>query len=308
LVKVEGPGVVAEYVYGPLGRRLRKTVNGGVKEFRYDGEDLILEMDEKDSVVASYCFGGGIDNTLSITRNDTTLYCIKDGLGSVTALADSVGNVVQEYQYSMFGELVAKTGIGVLNPFLFTAREWEEEVELYFYRNRFYDAAVGRFLSEDPLRFAAGDLNLYRYVGNCPSVRTDPKGLLARRVWTKEECEEMKSFLEDQRHILSVFEAAEGTCKYPQFDPEKYKKIADPMHKGKCKSLKHPGKIAVCKAHEDAHTGLIGTMVVTTPMALVGDKCGMINFTISDEVKAYNAGIQKGQALYRKNCEDPCKN
>jgi hypothetical protein len=48
-----------------------------------------------------------------------------------------------------------------------------------YYRARYYDARVGRFLSEDPIGFAGGDVNLYRYVGNSPINYTDPSGLIA---------------------------------------------------------------------------------------------------------------------------------
>lgn len=178
LTSVQLPdGGFVEYVYGPLGRRLAKVVNGVRSEYRYDGEDLILEMDENDSITASYTFGPGIDNPLSMTRSDTTLYYVKDGLGSVTALTDSVGDVVQEYNYSVFGEIIDQTGIGVLNPFLYTSREWEPEVGLYYYRARFYDPVAGRFLSEDPIGLNGGDFNLYRYVGNMVIEITDPLGL-----------------------------------------------------------------------------------------------------------------------------------
>lgn len=63
------------------------------------------------------------------------------------------------------------------NRFLFTGREWLSEAGLYDYRNRVYSAELGRFLQTDPIRFAAGDGNLYRYVRNSPSKFTDPWGL-----------------------------------------------------------------------------------------------------------------------------------
>ncbi|MBN1575927.1 MAG: hypothetical protein JW913_05205 [Chitinispirillaceae bacterium] len=74
-------------------------------QFRYDGEDLILEMNAEDSITANYTFGPGIDNPLLMHRNGRNLYYVKDGLGSVTAPADPVGSVVHEYAYSLFGEV-----------------------------------------------------------------------------------------------------------------------------------------------------------------------------------------------------------
>jgi RHS repeat-associated protein len=46
-----------------------------------------------------------------------------------------------------------------------------------------YDPSIGRFISEDPLGFEAGDPNLYRYVGNSPTNATDPLGLLVTAIY-----------------------------------------------------------------------------------------------------------------------------
>jgi RHS repeat-associated protein len=58
----------------------------------------------------------------------------------------------------------------------FTGREWDPEVQLYYYRARYYDPKPGRFVSEDPLRFIAGN-NFYTYVENNPINHVDPLGL-----------------------------------------------------------------------------------------------------------------------------------
>ncbi|MBN1575805.1 MAG: RHS repeat protein [Chitinispirillaceae bacterium] len=153
LTEVRKPGTVVRYVYDALGRRVSKEVNGGVTQFRYDGEDLILEMNAEDSITANYTFGPGIDNPLQMHRDGRNLYYVKDGLGSVTALTDSAGSVVHEYAYSVFGEIIEESGDVVENPFTYTSREWEPEVGLYYYRARYYDARIGRFLSEDPIGY-----------------------------------------------------------------------------------------------------------------------------------------------------------
>jgi RHS repeat-associated protein len=62
--------------------------------------------------------------------------------------------------------------------FGYTGRELDTETGLYYYRARYYDAAVGRFISEDPIGFSAGDTNLYRYVFNNATNYTDPSGKL----------------------------------------------------------------------------------------------------------------------------------
>ncbi|MGI8436473.1 MAG: RHS repeat-associated core domain-containing protein [Chthoniobacterales bacterium] len=63
------------------------------------------------------------------------------------------------------------------NRFHFTGPEYLPEIALYDYRNRIYSASLGRFLATDPIRFRAGDNNLYRYVRNDPLDATDPAGL-----------------------------------------------------------------------------------------------------------------------------------
>ncbi len=61
--------------------------------------------------------------------------------------------------------------------FLFTARPFDPDTALQNNLNRWYDAAVGRWLSEDPIGFGGGDESLYRYVGNGPLTNADPSGL-----------------------------------------------------------------------------------------------------------------------------------
>jgi len=71
--------------------------------------------------------------------------------------------------------------------FAYTGRERDDETGLYYYyRARYYDPAVGRFVSEDPLAFVAGDTNLYRYVSNTPLNSVDPSGLQQKSSgWTR---------------------------------------------------------------------------------------------------------------------------
>jgi len=90
----------------------------------------------------------------------------------------AVNWVVNHLEYDAFGQIVSQTGG---EPrFTYTARERDVATGLYYYRARWYDAGTGRFLSEDPLSYAAGDINVYRYVGNSPTNLADPSGLF----WT----------------------------------------------------------------------------------------------------------------------------
>jgi RHS repeat-associated protein len=68
---------------------------------------------------------------------------------------------------------------GIDFRFGYTGRELDEETGNYYYRSRYYDSTVGRFISEDTIGFESGDANLYRYVFNSPTNYTDPTGEIA---------------------------------------------------------------------------------------------------------------------------------
>ena len=177
LVQVQKTGMLARYTYDALGRRMSKDVNGVVTKFRYDGDDLIIEMDGNDSVTANYTFGGDVDEPVMMHKNQLLYFYIKDKAGSITALTNDVGSVVHEYKYSVFGKIVSESGDHVENPFTYTSRELDKETGNYYYRERYYNSQIGRFISEDPIAFSGGDVNLYRYCLNDPTNYYDPFGL-----------------------------------------------------------------------------------------------------------------------------------
>jgi RHS repeat-associated protein len=83
---------------------------------------------------------------------------------------------VQRYTYSSFGKIESQLDANFVQPYTFTSREFDSETGLLHYRKRYYDSAIGRFVSEDPAGFGGG-LNFYSYVSENPIGRTDPFGL-----------------------------------------------------------------------------------------------------------------------------------
>jgi RHS repeat-associated protein len=127
---------------------------------------------------------------LCMTTTSGSVYYHHDGLGSTVALTDAAGAKIESYTYDVFGTVSIFDAAGFPqssstagNRFLYTGREFVKEVNLYDYRNRVYSAELGRFLQTDPIRFEAGDVNLYRYVGNDPVNGVDPLGLAAGWNW-----------------------------------------------------------------------------------------------------------------------------
>jgi RHS repeat-associated protein len=92
----------------------------------------------------------------------------------VSAVSGHNGGTLQSLTYQAFGPTQSSTGASP-NRLKYTGRE-DDGSGLYYYRARYYDPAIGRFISEDPLGFGAGDVNFYAYVGNNPVNANDPSG------------------------------------------------------------------------------------------------------------------------------------
>ena len=106
------------------------------------------------------------------------LWSLADRLGSIDLLTDKDGNVVDKRTFDSFGRVLSETNPSVSFRYGYTGRERDLESGLDYYRARYYDSNVGRFISVDPMGFDAGDTNLYRYVGNGATNHTDPSGMI----------------------------------------------------------------------------------------------------------------------------------
>ena len=110
------------------------------------------------------------------------LYALTDHQGSVRDLAvydsqNDVTTIANHRVYGGYGNVQSETNSAVDCLFGYTGRLFDEANALQNNLNRWYDASVGRWMSQDPLAYEAEDFNLYRYCGNGPTNRTDPTGL-----------------------------------------------------------------------------------------------------------------------------------
>jgi RHS repeat-associated protein len=128
-------------------------------------------------------FGDQVDQALARidqtgASNPSGLYfTLRDRQGSIRDVVDATGAVVDTLAYDGFGNIKA----GELDPtyrgwYAYAGRQFDNEVKLQNNHARWYDATAGRWISQDPLGFDAGDSNLYRYVNNSPTNATDPSG------------------------------------------------------------------------------------------------------------------------------------
>jgi len=204
LTQVTAPnGLVINYKYDALGRRIQRTTTAGADErYVYNGADVLLDLNADWSVANTYFNEPGIDNHLRQASGSAAWYFLTDQLGSTSALIDANANVIEQSTYDSFGN----SGGSARSRYGYAARERDPDTGLLYYRARFYDPQVGRFISEDPMQFASGN-NFYRYGSNVPLDVKDPSG--------RHEV--------DVHYYLTYYLAMKTGC----FSPEQAKEIAN---------------------------------------------------------------------------------
>lgn len=170
VVSISG-AVNASFQYDAFGRRASKTI-GAKTQFLYDGVNPVQEI--SGTSASATLLTSGVDEYFQRTDSAGARNFLTDALGSTLALADSTGTVQTSYTFEPFGN-VTTTGAVTTNSFAFTGRELDP-TGLYFYRARYYSPSLQRFISEDPIRFRSGQINLYGYVDNSPAVWKDQYG------------------------------------------------------------------------------------------------------------------------------------
>jgi RHS repeat-associated protein len=146
------------------------------RRFVYDRDHILLSFDNNNNLTHRFLYGPVLDMVLADDSNGNILWTLADNLGTVRDLVNSGGVVQNHRKYDSFGNITSQSNAGITTRFGYTGREFDPDTGLYFYRSRYYDPVVGRFISEDLIGFAGGDTNLYRYVFNSSVNFTDPLG------------------------------------------------------------------------------------------------------------------------------------
>ena len=192
-----------EYKYDAFGNRLAKEIDLdgegelGVEVQRYaidgwnpakpspvgnENFDVIADLDGSSSLTTRYVRGDKVDEVNVRIENVesalTAYWNLVDHQGSARDIIINNGDIKDSIKYDSFGKIVIESDDTFRGRYTWTSRELDKETELQFNRARYYDATIGRWISQDPMGFDAGDSNLYRYVNNRPTMAVDPSGLI----------------------------------------------------------------------------------------------------------------------------------
>ena len=170
-------GVHVDYLYDALDQMVSRSQDGITRNTTYDRGNPWLDTDGMGGVTHKYFYGETLDENFAVVEGLQPLWYLKDLVGSVTGVVDSDGTIASSYRYDSFGILTSSDQL--TQRFGFNSREYDQVTGHYYYRKRWYAPEQGRFISEDPLVFSAGDTNLYRYVLNQPLKLSDPTGTVA---------------------------------------------------------------------------------------------------------------------------------
>ena len=182
------------YVYDAFGNRIEKDVDADgdgagaavVTKFALDGWnpakagadgnanwDVWADLNGSGSLTTRYLDGDAVDQVFAqLAYNGSTFtpsWYLTDINGSVRDIVNNSATVQDSITYDAFGNITAETNSANRGRYAWTGRELDVETGLQYNRARYYDAKIGRWLSQDPLGFDAGDSNLYRYVNNPPT-------------------------------------------------------------------------------------------------------------------------------------------
>ena len=174
------------YIWDHRNRLVRVVDNGKSVEYEYDYQNCLVRRNDelfvhdgwqvacslKNGRIAHRYLWGAMQDELLAMDDAWTL---RDHLNTVRNVIDMNGKAISHLEYNAFGKLVSSTGEKL--PFRYTGKMFDDTIGLQWNINRWYDADVGRWVSEDSIGFEGKDKNLFRFVFNNTINSTDVFGL-----------------------------------------------------------------------------------------------------------------------------------
>jgi RHS repeat-associated protein len=169
--------------------RIGMDENGTQTWTLYDGSTPIMDFKSSGSLEMRYLIGptGDLVDTVIARESSggTIEWYLPDRLGTVRDLISNLGSIIDHVDYSAFGTVLDESDPSEGDRMMgFAGMERDTVTGLNLAVNRVQNPGTGRWASQDPLGFAAGDADLYGYADNDPQNSADPSGLQAQQATT----------------------------------------------------------------------------------------------------------------------------
>jgi len=171
-----------KFTYDINNNRIAVSLNGTPELYTvYDGSNPCLDFNGSGQLTERYLYN---PNALSqfygqVSANGTVQWFLTDNINSIRQVVSASGSVLDLITYDPYGNILSQTNAANAPRFLYAGGAYDSLTGQYQFGRRYYNPADGRWTSQDPLGFKAGDTDLYRYVRNVPTSSTDPNGLCA---------------------------------------------------------------------------------------------------------------------------------
>jgi RHS repeat-associated protein len=178
LTRVASPANEVSYDYDAEGRRIAISDSNGDRRLLLDGEEELAQYDSStgDRLNLYERDPSRVDLVFRDVTPDGTSDLIVDALGSPTATVNASGQLTSRVAYDVFGQQTLVEGVRATRVG-FTGQMWDAfQSTLGYFRARYYDPAIGRFVASDPAGSIDGP-NTYTYARNNPATWTDPSGM-----------------------------------------------------------------------------------------------------------------------------------
>jgi RHS repeat-associated protein len=170
--------------YDAFNRRIGETVTNSAgtstQWYVYDGQNVVLQLNAAGGVTERYLCGRAVDQVLAAENGSGVVsWLLADNQGSVRDVVQFIYGLttnVDHISYSAYGQIAHESNASYNPGIGYTGQFWDAAAGMYYCQARWYDPSTGRYMSEDPTGFSAGDANLYRYVFNDPVNLVDPTG------------------------------------------------------------------------------------------------------------------------------------
>src|SRR5579875_1765492 len=168
-----------KFTYDVNNNRIAVSLNGTPQLYTvYDGANPYLDFNGSGQLTERYLYN---PNALSqfygqVSASGAVQWFLTDNINSIRQVVSSSGSVLDAITYDPYGNIMSQTNAANAPRFLYAGGAYDSLTGNDQFGRRYYDPSDGRWISQDPLGFKAGDTNLYRYVYSIPTSVTDPRG------------------------------------------------------------------------------------------------------------------------------------